>query len=202
MYNYFYELRNKKMEVAMEDITLEFFKTFADSTRIKIAAALIDETLTVEQIAQRVNLRPVDVPRQLTRLEQLGLLINENRTYRFDVKALEKLSRETLAGLRPQVAETSNDENADEFDRKVVKNYSLPDGRLREIPLQNRKFSAILRHVVTVFEPGKRYTEKEINEALKRFHEDSATLRRGLVDSQMLDRENNGAVYWINENQS
>jgi len=181
----------------MEETTLlTFFKIFSDVQRIRIAALLSEEALTVEQIAAKLDLRQIDIPRHLNQMQKLDLLIQEGNSYRLDIKALEKMSRETLASLRPQVNTASNDENADEFDRKVVKNYSLPDGRLREIPMQDKKMQAILRHVLQVFEPGKRYTEKQVNEALSKFHEDTASLRRGLVDHKLLEREPNGASYW------
>ncbi len=90
----------------------------------------------------------------------------------------------------------SNDEKASDFDRQVVKKYSSPDGRLMEIPTQEERLMAILRHIVQVFEPGRHYTEKQVNQALTRFHEDYASLRRYLVDRQLISREATGASYW------
>lgn len=180
----------------MDEQLLTFFKAFCDPSRIRIAARLLDEASTIEEIARTANIRASEAPRHLHAFEDLGLLVQEEDRFRIDRKALERLSRDTLASLRPAAKAESNDENADEFDRKVVKNFSLPDGRLRELPLQPRKFQSILRHVVTVIEPEKRYTEKEINELLRRFHEDAASLRRGLVDQGLLERERNGSIYW------
>ena len=85
----------------------------------------------------------------------------------------------------------------DAYDRRVVENYVLPDGQLKQIPTKRKKFEAILRYVVRAFEPGKRYTEKEVNEILGQFNEDTAVLRRGLVDYQMMDREPGGTAYWL-----
>lgn len=175
---------------------LEFFKTFSDANRLRMAALLLDEALTVEELAARLKLRMADVPRHLNQMMRLGLLVQDGDTYRLDHKSLEALSRQVLANRRPSGPSGSNDAAAPEDDHKVVRNYSLPDGRLKEIPLQEKKFAAILRPVIQAIEPGKRYTEKEINQALARYHADFATLRRGLVDAQMQERENNGAVYW------
>lgn len=182
----------------MEDNTqlLEFFKAFSDVNRLRMAALLLDEALTVDELAARLKLRTADTPRHIHQLVRLGLVIEENDRYRLDAKALEALSRQVLAARRPAGPAGSSAANADDDEHKVVRNYSLPDGRLKEIPLQEKKFLAILRHVLQAIEPGRRYTEKEINQALARYHADFATLRRGLVDHQMLERENNGAVYW------
>jgi hypothetical protein len=83
---------------------------------------------------------------------------------------------------------------ADAYDRKVLRDFSGPDGRLRQLPLQRKKFEAILRHVVKPFECGVRYSEKRVNEILSQYHEDTAALRRGLVDAGLKSRDH--GVYW------
>ena len=45
-------------------------------------------------------------------------------------------------------------------------------------------------------EPGRRYTEKQINELLTRFHTDVAALRRYLVDFKFMRRTVEGRQYW------
>jgi hypothetical protein len=62
----------------------------------------------------------------------------------------------------------------------------------------------VLDHLACLFEPGRRYPEPEVNELLKRFHDDYAMLRRYLVDDGFLDRADEPApsgsrsvkVYW------
>jgi hypothetical protein len=41
-----------------------------------------------------------------------------------------------------------------------------------------------------------RYSEKQVNEMLNRFHEDTATLRRELVGYGLMGREGGGGEYW------
>jgi hypothetical protein len=86
--------------------------------------------------------------------------------------------------------------DVDAYDRKVVRDYSLPDGRLKTIPAQRKKLEAILRHLVKSFEAGRRYSEKQVNEILAGFHEDTASLRRELVGSGLMAREGGGGEYW------
>jgi hypothetical protein len=59
-------------------------------------------------------------------------------------------------------------------------------GRLKTIPSQVKKREVILRRLAEEFEPGKRYSEKRVNEILKTFHSDFATLRRELVNLKLL----------------
>jgi hypothetical protein len=50
--------------------------------------------------------------------------------------------------------------------------------------------------VVEGFEVGKRYSEKRVNEMLKGYHADTATLRRELVGFKLMQREGGGGEYW------
>jgi hypothetical protein len=65
----------------------------------------------------------------------------------------------------------------------------VEDGRLVSIPAQEKKRQVILRYLAeTVFEPGREYSEKEVNQRLGALHPDVASLRRYLVDAHFLAR--------------
>jgi hypothetical protein len=72
--------------------------------------------------------------------------------------------------------------------------YFDTDGKLKEIPVGQTRQRFVLEHLVLAFEIGVQYPEKEINEKLKAFHADFATLRRYLIDHKLMVRENN--IYW------
>lgn len=82
--------------------------------------------------------------------------------------------------------------DVDGYDRKVIADFTGPDASLKEIPAQRKKLEAILRYVVRDFEPGNRYTEKQVNKILSRYHEDTASLRRELVGAKLMARERGG----------
>lgn len=58
-----------------------------------------------------------------------------------------------------------------------------------------------MRWLAGKFEPGKQYTEREINEILKPIHPDYARLRRELIDFKFLEREPGGGLYWLAQKQ-
>jgi hypothetical protein len=117
--------------------------------------------------------------------------------YRLEADALEKMARRLLSSeTLPAVAA---DVDIDSYDRKVVANFSDSDGRLKAFPAQQKKLLAVLRHVARSFEPGVRYPEKQVNEILKQFSDDTATLRRLLVDFGFLARQGGGGEYWLVE---
>ena len=182
------------------DELLEFFKALADANRLKIVGLLSQKGFTVEQLAAMLELRPSTVSHHLSRLSQASLVSARAdgyySVYELETDALENMARRLLSkeGL-PAVAA---DIDLDAFDRKVVSDFSLPDGSLKTIPAQRKKLLAVLRHVVVDFELGTQYSEKQVNMILARYHEDTATLRREIVSTGLMDRED--GEYWRIEN--
>jgi hypothetical protein len=117
--------------------------------------------------------------------------------YQLDEKALELKSRSLFS--QENLAASVVDVDANAYDNKVVKDYLRKDGGLKTIPAQRKKLDAVLRHVAKAFKPGKRYSEKQVNEILKNYHADTASLRRELVGSGIMKREGGGGDYWREE---
>jgi ADP-ribose pyrophosphatase YjhB (NUDIX family) len=67
-------------------------------------------------------------------------------------------------------------------------------GKLLQMPMQFSKRRVVLEHIASVFEPGVRYSEREVNAILRAWFDDYAALRRYLVDGGLLDRE--AGEYW------
>jgi hypothetical protein len=67
-------------------------------------------------------------------------------------------------------------------------------GRLTAIPAQRKKRLVVLRWLAEEFQPGRRYPEAEVNAILARRDPDFATLRRLLVDEDLLQRSR--GLYW------
>ena len=69
---------------------------------------------------------------------------------------------------------------------------------LIEIPTHRAKRLIVLQRLALEFDIGRRYTEREVNEVLGPFNPDWSTLRRGLIDEGLLDRETTGGnnLYW------
>lgn len=70
--------------------------------------------------------------------------------------------------------------------------------QLTAFPAKNRKKLAALWYLAGKLEPGKRYSEAELNDLLdawSTFH-DPATLRRELYNKKLVERTDNGAEYW------
>lgn len=181
----------------MGEELVSFFKALADPNRLKIVGLLAQQPYSVEQLAAILHLRPSTVSHHLSKLAEVGLVSAKAESY-YNVYQLEEetLHKTRLMFSQEELAAVVEDMDLDAYDRKVVEDYSLPDGRLKTIPAQRKKLEAVLRYVVTVFDPGVRYSEKQVNEMLSRFHEDTATLRRELVGYGLMQREGGGGEYW------
>ena len=65
----------------------------------------------------------------------------------------------------------------------------IPVGAIQRVPAGRTGRAAVLLEVVSRFEPGRDYAEREVNEVLLGVHEDFAYLRRELVNYHYLQRE-------------
>jgi hypothetical protein len=79
-------------------------------------------------------------------------------------------------------------------DARVLEIFVDAGGRLVSIPAQYKKRLAVLRWLAEDFQPGRRYPEAEVNRIISRRHPDFATLRRHLVDEELMQRRR--SVYW------
>ena len=185
----------------MDDLNAEllpFFKALSDANRLKIVGLLAQRNLSVEQLAEMLHLRPSTVSHHLAQLAAAGLVSARPESYyniyHLETGMVEKVAKGLLA--RQTLPAVAADIDLGAYDRKVVADFTLPDGRLKAIPAQRKKLEAILHYVLQAFEPGVRYSEKQVNEILARYHEDTATLRRELVGYRLLEREGGGGEYW------
>jgi hypothetical protein len=174
------------------------FKSLADASRLKIIGLLAQQPYTVEQLAAMLDLKASTISHHLSRLSEAGLVSARAEgyysVYQLEKEALDRSMQRIFSS--EQIAAVTAGVDMDAFERKVVNDFSTPDGRLKTIPAQRKKLEAILRHVVRVFEPGERYSEKQVNDMLARFHKDTATLRRELVGYGLMVREGGGGEYW------
>ena len=181
----------------MSEELVAFFKALADANRLKIVGLLAQQPYSVEQLAAILRLRPSTVSHHLSKLAEVGLVSAKAESY-YNIYQLEEeaLQKTRLLFSQQDLAAVVEDVDLDAYDRKVVEDYSLPDGRLKTIPAQRKKLEAVLRYVVKTFEPNVLYSEKQVNETLSCFHTDVATLRRELVGFGLMKRAGGGGAYW------
>jgi hypothetical protein len=174
---------------------LRYLKLLADETRLRLLGLVAQRERSVGELAEILALREPTISHHLSKLSEAGLVQARAegtlRMYRLNGEALRGISRELLAPER--VVSFAGSADSDAWERKVLGTF-LDDGRLTKIPDTRKKRDVILRWLVTRFEEGRRYPEREVNRIIQRHHPDSATLRRELVGAKLMRRED--GIYW------
>ncbi|HMM20986.1 MAG TPA: DUF2087 domain-containing protein [Selenomonadales bacterium] len=108
--------------------------------------------------------------------------------------------RQTFIGI-PRSARQVDERFAitQEENEKVLAQYlpQGPGGPLATFPAKEKRKVIILKHLHKQFEPGKKYTEQQVNGILQAFYPDYATLRRYLIEYGFMDRTPDGGAYWV-----
>jgi hypothetical protein len=161
----------------------------AEEDRLRTVAALVLGATTMSEVASAAGLEPRDAGRALARLVGAGLVVRDKLGDHFlVVEAFRQAARAAAPAERP-------DEHPDAPpDAARVLRAFVRDGRLLSIPAGKAKRQVVLDLLAQEFEPGRRYSERQVNAMLVRWHPDTAALRRYLVDDGFMERE--AGEYW------
>lgn len=185
-------------EQEVQQELLPLLKALADRNRLKIIGLLAQKPHAVEEIAAALHIGASTASHHLSVLGKAGLVAGRVKGY-YSMYELQSGPLEEMAKrlLQPEKLEMLAEESAaDEYDRKVLAAFTTPDGRIKAFPAQEKKFLVLVRYVLKEFEPGTKYTEKQVNQILIRFNKDTALLRRSLIEYKFMAREGGGGKYW------
>jgi len=171
---------------------LSFVKAMASAERLRIVGLLSQGSKRTVDVASALGVHASDVTRHLEQLTASGVVSEADGLYELNEKAIESLARGQFEGKRPVYDAKEEDEDV----RKVLQTFLKTDGTLKQIPPMGNKLLIILNFIVDAFDFDAHYTEKEVNTILRRFHLDTAALRRHLVDYGLMARESDGTKYW------
>jgi hypothetical protein len=163
----------------------------ADDGRRRLVAALVLGATTAHDAGQRAGLDGPRTWKALGRLLDAGLVSQQDDgTLALLSLAFQDAARAaaiTRAGDDPAGDDVSPDE------ARVLRAF-VRDGQLVSIPVARAKRLVVLDRLAQEFELGRHYPEADVNAILARWHPDTASLRRYLVDEGFLDR--GGGEYW------
>jgi hypothetical protein len=163
----------------------------AGPARMRVFAAVVLGATTREEIAERAGLTPRQVAMALRRLRDGGLVRADQDRLEARLEVFSEAMKEYARTLAPSSEAGPLDTTPA---RTAVLRAFLSDGRLVSIPAAQSKRRVVLEHIAAAFEPGVRYSEREVNAVLRAWHPDHAALRRYLVDEELMARE--GGIYW------
>lgn len=168
----------------------ELVGLLADPHRLKVVSALALGAVSLADLRRDTGLDTRAVSRAVQRLCDAGLVVRSGAGEHWLVaEAFRTAARAEAQRHAP------SDEHGDatRAEAKVLRAF-VRDGRLVSIPSSTTKRLVVLEWLAQQFDPGRRYREPMVNLILGRFHADTATLRRYLVDYGFMSRE--AGEYW------
>jgi len=164
------------------------FKALGHPVRLLILNLVRTRPRHTEELAEILSLTPATVSFHLSQLREAGLLESRKEQYYQIYSLTGDVLRRPLSDIvfvaQPDL---SLEVEADAYRKKVIETF-MRQGRLTQMPAQRSKQQILLERLAEEFEPGREYTEREVNRILVEFYDDVAVLRRGLVDQGLMER--------------
>jgi hypothetical protein len=154
----------------------------AEPSRLRTYSAVVLGARGPEEIAGSTGLPLPVILKAVQRLSKNGLISASADGLCADEAVFKDAVRENRPEREPLDADPERD---------AVLRAFIRDGRLTIMPTVYSKTQIVLEYLVQSFEPGRTYSEPEVNAILNAFHPDHATLRRQLVDASLLTRAAN-----------
>lgn len=173
---------------------VSYHKALADPTRLRLLLLLSQGEMHGQALAEKLNLSQPTVTHHAAKLREAAL-IKERRDkntvyFKLNPEFINNGAEASLQFIFSKGAENMEEQLPENsLQDTVIRNFFSKDGKLRQIPAQYKKKLIALQYMVEKLEPGVVYTEKEINEFIKQFHEDFATIRREFIMHQFMYRE-------------
>lgn len=176
--------------------SMAIVKALADSSRLMIMQALLEKPQYVEELSERLNLAASTVSFHLKKLEQANLVSKTKEQYYVIFRANPEALNLTLHELMliEDIEKAVQEERIEKYKQKVLRAF-FKDGKLQQIPAQHKKHWIVLAEIARRFQSGRTYTEHEVNEVILPIYDDYCTIRRELIEQQLLAR--NGTTYWM-----
>jgi hypothetical protein len=173
-----------------EQEVVALFKCLADRTRLQILRTLAREDAYVELLSERLGLAPSTISFHLKKLSDIGAVSSSKSQYYTMYALNHELFDQTMLSILQQESDEAavQDERERLWREKVLRSFFGEDGRLRTIPAQRKKRLIVLERLAEAFEPGRTYSEREVNLIIADFHDDFCTLRREMVDERLMSR--------------
>lgn len=174
-----------------EESAIKLFKCLGDKSRLNILKNLSKNESYVELLAEKLDITPATVSFHLKKLEEVGAVSSRKEQY-YTIYTLNKeiFDLSILSIISEMPDEDDEQQKREEAYRKKVIESFFEYGTLKSIPAQRKKEKIILEEIGKDFESGRKYSEKEINDIIMKYHSDYCTIRRDMISEGILNREN------------
>lgn len=175
-------------ELVAEVTSLSLLRAVLDPVRLAVLGASATGPVDITELSVTLNVPRGDIARAVGDLRSSGLLRPDGS---LDTEALRTVARslpDGSGGKGEPVEGPWTEEEAQMLGRFFA------EGRLVEIPSTAKKRRLVVEKIALEFEPGRRYSEREVNLAIQLIHDDYASVRRYMIDEGFMDRAD--GAYW------
>lgn len=173
----------------MERDCIKVFKCLADKSRLLIINNLMEGPMYVELLSQRLNLSASTVSFHLKKLEEADIVYSVKEQY----YVVYHPNRDMLSMSPKDLISVGESEIDVQRKGKTIQKERyrciFEYGKLKSIPVQQKKRKIVLEEIAKSFEYGRRYTEREVNIIIADFHDDFCTIRREMVAFNIFKRK-------------
>ncbi|MBV7503954.1 metalloregulator ArsR/SmtB family transcription factor [Bacillus sp. sid0103] len=182
------------------DKVVAFYKTMGDPTRIRIVSILAKGPLHGQAIAGKLGLSAPTITHHLKKLREIHVVYDrrvKNTIYFYLNESLINQQAKVFTELLEKKSEELDVMVESSLERqKIIENFFTKNGKLKNIPAQRKKKLIVFEHMLRGLKIGEKYEEKQINEFIKQYHDDYATIRREFIINHYMFREN--GIYELN----
>jgi RimJ/RimL family protein N-acetyltransferase len=175
-------------EIVAEATSLSLLRAVLDPVRLAVLGASVVGSVDIPGLSVTLNVPRGDIARAVGDLRSSGLLRPDGS---LDTEALREVARSLSDGSGGKGQPVEGPWTEEEA--RVLGRF-FAEGRLVEIPSTAKKRTLVVEKIVLEFEPGRRYSEREVNLAIQLIHDDYASIRRYMIDEGFMDRAD--GAYW------
>jgi hypothetical protein len=174
-----------------DDLTpdaLTVLRAVVDPVRLAVLGGSVRMPASIDTLAEELGIPRRAVAGAIGSLRNDGLLDEEGRLDAAALRAVaESIPSRSGSDDEPLEGPWTGEE-------RVILGRFFEGGRLTAIPTQASKRFLVLEKIAQDFEPGRRYTERDVNFRIQLVHADYAAIRRYMVDAGLMDRADGS--YW------
>lgn len=174
---------------------IRLFKCLSDKSRLQILKSLATEDMYVERLAERLGITASTVSFHLKKLADAGAVTSYKSQYYMMYSLKKEIFETSISEILQEKSDEADaqDQRDAEYRQRVINTF-FEYGKLKSIPVQQKKERIVLEVIAQVFEFDRIYSEREINIIIADFHDDFCTIRRDMIGEQLLARDAKG--YW------
>ena len=170
------------------------FKALGDSSRLNMIKEILKGPICAEELCEKLKLAPSTISHHAGKLVKAGLVSVKKEQQVVIYEIAKKPLNSKLKELILFEGDSEVVDHRKEAYQKRVLRHFIEFGKLKTIPVQRKKRRIVLEQILTEFEEERKYSEKEVNQILKNWHDDYCYIRREMISENLLAREK--GVYW------